>query len=167
MKPNPSKVQAIAQIPTPHDKSAVHHLLGMINFLGPHIPNLAAVSTLLRELVKADVHFEWNFEAEKAWKDIKTIMATEKLLFFDPALKSTVQADASQHGLGACLTQTGKPVVYASQNLSQAEHNYAVIVKELLAIIFACNKFHRYIYGFPTDIQTDHQSHREKRISGR
>jgi len=80
IKPDPSKFQAIAQMPTPHDKSAVRHLLGMINFLGPHIPNLAAVSAPLRELVKADVHFEWNFEAEKAWKDIKTIMATKQLL---------------------------------------------------------------------------------------
>ena len=71
MKPDPSKVQTIAQMPTQHDKLAVHCLLGMINFLGPHIPNFAAVSAPLRELIKADVHFEWSFEAEKAWKDIK------------------------------------------------------------------------------------------------
>jgi len=41
--------------------------------------------------------------------------------------------------------------------LSQEERNYAQIEKELLAIVFACNKFHQCIYGFPTDIQTDYK----------
>ena len=34
---------------------------------------------------------------------------------------------------------------------------YAQIEKELLAIVFACGKFHQYIYGFPTRVQTDHK----------
>ena len=131
----------------------------MINFLGPHIPNLAAVLAPLRELVKTDVHFQWSVTAEKAWNAIKAILASEPVLqFFNPATKSTIQTDASKHGLGACLMQEGgKLVAYASQSLSQAERNYAQIEKELLTIVFACNKFHQSIYGFPTDIQTDHE----------
>jgi len=89
---------------TPHDKSAVRCLLGMIKFFGPHILNMAAVLAPLREVVKTNVHFQWSITAEKAWNAIKAILASEPVLqFFNPAMKSTIQADASQHGLGACL----------------------------------------------------------------
>ena len=77
--------------------------------------------------------------------------------FFNPAISSVIQADASQYGLGACLLQQGKPIAYASRSLSKCECNYAQIEKELLAIAFACGKFHQYIYGFPTRVQTDHK----------
>ena len=56
MKPDPAKVKAIAEMPTPHDKAAFRRLLGMINFLAAHIPNMASITTPLRNLVKADVH---------------------------------------------------------------------------------------------------------------
>ena len=51
----------------------------------------------------------------------------------------------------------GRPVAYASRSLNPAECNYAQIEKELLAIVFACHKFHHYIYGFPIDVQSDHK----------
>ena len=74
--------------------------------------------------------------------------------FFNPAISSVIQADASQYGLGACLLQQGKPIAYASRSLSKCECNYTQIEKELLAIVFACGKFH---HGFPTRVQTDHK----------
>ena len=89
---------------------------------------------------------------------IKNILSTEPVLqFFNPSISSVIQADASQHGLGACLLQQGKPIAYASRSLSISERNYAQIEKELLAIVFSCTKFHQYIYGFHTKVQTDHK----------
>ena len=38
-----------------------------------------------------------------------------------------------------------------------AENNYTQIEKELLAIVFACEKFHHYVYGFPINVQSDHK----------
>ena len=91
-------------------------------------------------------------------QQIKNILSFEPVLqFFNPAVSSVIQADASQHGLGTCLLQQGKPVAYASHSLSSCECNYAQIEKELLAIIFTCGKFHQYIYGFPTRVQIDHK----------
>ena len=58
MKLDPAKVKAVAEMPTPHDKAAVRRLLGMINFLAAHIPNMASITAPLRNLVQADVHFE-------------------------------------------------------------------------------------------------------------
>ena len=55
--------------------------------------------------------------------------------------------DASSHSLGAACLQDGKPVAYASRALSTTQKKYAQIEKEILAIVFACEKFHDYIYG--------------------
>ena len=66
MKPDPAKVKAILEMLTPHDKVAVCRLLGMINFLAAHIPNMASITAPLRSLVRADVHFEWDHLAANA-----------------------------------------------------------------------------------------------------
>ena len=158
MKPDPMEVKAISEMPKPSDKASVRRLLGMINFLAPHIPDMAKILAPLRELIKTDVHFQWNLAAENALTFIKNILSTQPVLqFFDPTIPSVIQADASQYGLGACLMQRGKPIAYASRSLSSSEVNYAQIEKELLAIVFACSKFHYYIYGFQTKVQSDHK----------
>ena len=69
------------------------------------------------------------------------------LRYYNLREKVTIQCDASQHGLGAVLLQGGQPVAYASRALTPTEENYAQIEKELLAIVFACEKFDAYIYG--------------------
>ena len=63
MKPDPAKVQAVNEMPTPNDKAAVQRLLGMINYLAPHIPNMASIYKPLRDLLKVDVHFQWDTPA--------------------------------------------------------------------------------------------------------
>ena len=149
IKPDPTKVQAIVEMATPTDKPGVRRLLGMINFLAAHIPNMSTITAPLRCLLKSDVLFEWGPEQTRALTKVKEVLSSAPVLhYFDPTAVSTIQADASQSGLGACLLQRGKPIAYASRSLSPAECNYAQIEKELLAVVFACNKFHQYVYGF-------------------
>ena len=70
----------------------------------------------------------------------------------------TIQCDAFQRGLGAALLQGGQPVAYASRALTDTEVTYAQLEKELLAIVFACEKFDAYIYGRDcVRVQTDHK----------
>ena len=70
----------------------------------------------------------------------------------------TLECDASQYGLGAAMKQNGQPVAYASRALTQTESQYAQIEKELLAIVFACERFTDYIYGRASvNIETDHK----------
>ena len=158
MKPDPDKVKAIVDIPTPTDKADVRRLLGMINFLASHIPNMSATTAPLRDLLKTDVHFQWDLQHEAALSKIKEVISSAPVLcYFDPSKTSTIQADASRHGLGACLLQQGKPIAYASRSLTSSESNYAQIEKELLAIVFAAEKFHQFIYGFPTNVHSDHK----------
>ena len=158
MKPDPDKVKAIVDIPTPTDKADVRRLLGMINFLASHMPNMSATTAPLRDLLKNDVHFQWDSQHETALTKIKEVISSAPVLcYFDPRKTSTIQADASKHGLGACLLQQGKPTAYASRSLTSSESNYAQIEKELLVIVFAFEKFHQFIYGFPTKVHSDHK----------
>ena len=65
--------------------------------------------------------------------------------------------DAGNSGLGAALLQEGKPVAYASRSLASAEKNYAFIEKELLAVLFGCERFHQYVYGNKTFTESNHK----------
>ena len=46
---------------------------------------------------------------------------------------------------------------YTSRALTETEQRYAQIEKELLAVVFACEKFHHYIYGRPITVESDHK----------
>ena len=65
------------------------------------------------------------------------------------------QVDASKSGLGAAVIQSNMPVAYASRALT--EKRCAQIEKELLAVVFGCNRFRQYIYGQPLTLESDHQ----------
>ena len=55
------------------------------------------------------------------------------------------------------LLQEGRPAATASRALTKAEKNYAQIEKECLSIVFACEKFHYYIYGKSVKVESDHK----------
>ena len=79
------------------------------------------------------------------------------LPFYDRSLPITVQADASQDGLGAALLQEGKPIAFASKSVTDTERRYANIEREMLSIVFACERFHTYLYGRTFIIENDHK----------
>lgn len=76
---------------------------------------------------------------------------------FDPNKSITIQTDSSQSGLGCCLLQNKQPVAYASRSLTSNKTQWAQIEKEMAEILFACTKFHKYIYGRHVVIHSDHK----------
>ena len=72
-----------------------------------------------------------------------------------------VQTDASDENLKACLIQeydgVKHPVMFASKKLLPREQNYSVSKREALAIIWAVNKFHRFLYGAHFVLESDHR----------
>lgn len=61
-------------------------------------------------------------------------------------------------GLGAAILQENGVVAYASRALTSAEQRYAQIEKEMLAVVFGCERFHKLLYGKSNvTIETDHK----------
>ncbi|CAB4030234.1 Hypothetical predicted protein [Paramuricea clavata] len=79
------------------------------------------------------------------------------LKFYEPEKELVIQCDASEGGLGAALLQDDRPIAYASRALNSTERNYAQIEKELLAIVFAAERFHQYTFGRPVCVDSDHK----------
>ena len=66
-----------------------------------------------------------------------------------------LQTDASIKGLGACLLQEGKPIYFTSKTLTEAQKGYIAIELESLAVVWAMEKFHHFLYGNHFIIETD------------
>ena len=79
------------------------------------------------------------------------------LAFFEPSNAIQIQVNASQSGIGTVLMQNGKPISYASRSLTNAQKNYAIIEKELLAVLFGCERYHQSVYGNEVTIISDHK----------
>lgn len=69
--------------------------------------------------------------------------------------------DSSAYGVGGVLSHrengTEKPIIFVPGTLSKAEQNYSQLEREALAIIFCVKRFHKYIYGRPFILVSDHQ----------
>ena len=158
LKPDKVKVKAILEMPDPTDRAGVLRLMGMLNFLSPFIPNKSSITAPLRNLLKSDVAWHWEYEQKEAMRKVKEILSSDTTLkLFEVDKPITIQADASSTGLEACLMQNDQPVAYASRSLTDCETKYAQLEKELLAIVFAVEKFHQYIYGSEVTVQSDHK----------
>jgi len=159
LKADATKIDAIINMPTPKNKQDVKRLLGTINYLQRFAPNLSSVTTPLRELLQEDVMFTWEPDVHgTCLQNLKELLTSPPVLrYFNHKEEVQLQCDASDKGLGACLMQGGQPVAYASRSLTKAKQQYAQIEKEMLVIVFGTEKFHEYVYGRTTQVETDHK----------
>ena len=163
IRPCPDKILAIEKAERPVTKKQVRSFLGLVGFYRSFIPNFSHIAAPLTELTKKGesnkVH--WDEPQQRAFDSLKALTVQPILKMADLSKPFTLQVDASNEGLGAVLLQDeeGKksPIAYASRKLKPSEKSYAVIEKECLALVWAVQKFHRYLYGTAFTIETDHQ----------
>lgn len=152
------RTEAIANLKRPETKKEIMQFLGMVQYFSKFIPNISEITFPLRELIKKDAKWLWLDNHENAFKTLKKCLMTSPVLaHFDENKEILIQTDASSYALGSCLIQDGRVVAYASRSMTDTEQKYAQVEKELLSILFACQKFHYYIYGKRTTVQTDHK----------
>ena len=158
LKVDPDKVKAIKEMPTPTTKQEVQRFLGMTNYLSRYIDHHSDRTRVLRNLTHDNVPFVWDANATKEFEDLKEKLCSAPVLaYYDVTKPVTLTCDASSQGMGAACLQDGKPVAFASRVLTPSEQKWAQIEKELLAIVFACTKFHQYVYGKDVLIESDHK----------
>ena len=159
VKPDPQKVEAIIAMPTPANREDLQRFLGVVTYLSKFIPNMSQKSAALRQLLQKDVEWSWGQVEEDTFTCLKTSISSAPVLkFFDPKEPVTLSVDASSNGVGAVLLQNDRPVAYASKALTLSQENYAQIEKEMLAIVFGCERFHDYLYGQrEITVESDHK----------
>ena len=158
LKVDPEKVKAITRMTRSQKVDELRRFLGIVNYVTKFMPKAAEVMKPLHTLLQKDVEWTWTAANQEAFNALKRMVINSPVLeFYDPQFELTLEADASEYGLGAALWQRGKPIAYVSRSLSSAEERYAQIEKEMLAVLYGLEKFHYYTYGRDTMVITDHK----------
>ena len=77
------------------------------------------------------------------------------MAYYNPKKQTVLQTDASIMGLGTCLLQKEKPIYFASKALTEAQQGYEAIELESLAVTWAMEKFHHFLYASNLILETD------------
>ncbi|XP_072175145.1 uncharacterized protein [Diadema setosum] len=144
--PDPQRVEAVQAIQAPTSQRELQEFLGIVTYMSPFISNLSSLTAPLRDLLKKDTTFAWSPSHQMVFEKTKAAICQDvTLAYFDPKKEVVLEVDDSSRGLGAALTQQGRPIAFASKSLTDTEQRYANIEREMLAVVYACEKFHSYI----------------------
>ena len=164
MEVDSKKVAAVVNLPNPTNQSEVRSLLGMTNFVSRFIPDYATLTEPLRELTHKNSVFAWSGKHEESFGHLRRALSNAPTLaYFDTMKDTALLVDASPVGLAAILVQQTpnstkvQTVGYASRALTSVEQRYSQTEREALAVVWACEHFHIYVFGKPVKIYTDHK----------
>ncbi|KAL0200303.1 hypothetical protein M9458_003490, partial [Cirrhinus mrigala] len=157
-----SKVQAVLRWPRPANVKELQRFLGFANFYRRFIRNFSAVAAPLTSMVKKNnSKLSWSQAASEAFELLKRRFATAPILHHpDPEREFIVEIDASNTGVGAVLSQRHGdppklyPCAFYSRKLTQAEQNYDVGNRELLAMKAALEEWRHWLEGAKLPFRT-------------
>ena len=156
--PDLEKIQGISEMTPPQTKQELQSFLSAVNYLQTFVPHLSYNTEPLWGLLKKENCFAWDENSNTCFQKIKTLLQKallRPLRYYDWSKLVTLQCDASLKGLGAFIIQDAKLIAFARKSLTDTETCYANIKRELLAIIYGCEKFHMYLYGRTFIVETD------------
>ena len=147
-KPAQNKITAIIEMPPPSSKKEVQSFIRMINYLTKFSLRLTKLSEPIIELIKEKVTFTWGPEHQESFTMLKKeLVRAPVLTYYNPQKETILQTDASTKGLGACLLHDEKPIYFASKALTEMQRGYVAIEIESLAVVWAVENFHHFLYG--------------------
>ncbi|KAH9801696.1 hypothetical protein KPL71_001121 [Citrus sinensis] len=155
-----AKVDLISNLS--HPKSVkVRSFLGHAGFYRRFIKDFSKISRPLCNLLVKDVPFIFDESCLDAFAKLKKLLTSSPII--QPPncdLPFEIMCDASDYAVGAVLGQrldrVPYVIYYASMTLNDAQLNYSTTEKEMLAVVFALDKFRSYLIGCKVIIFTDH-----------
>jgi hypothetical protein len=159
IKVNPVKTKSISEWPTPKSVKDIRSFLGLANYFRKFVQGFAVLTAPLTALTRKDVGFVWTDQCQKAFDGVKHALTHAPVLAMpDFTRPSTMEVlcDASIIGIGAVLTQDGRPLAYESKRLSDAEVKWTTTDQELWAVVHALKIWRCYLEGVKFTVVTDH-----------
>ena len=163
---DPVKVEAVLKWSTPKNLKDVRGFIGFANFYRRFVKDFSKICRPLHDLTKKDVPFVWRDAQQDAFDRLKHAFTTRPVLaIWAPDRLTRMEVDASGFATGGVLYQKCEddlwhPIAYRSQSMNEAERNYQIWDREMLAIIEALKDWRQFLEGLPQpfEIITDHRN---------
>jgi RNase H-like domain found in reverse transcriptase/Reverse transcriptase (RNA-dependent DNA polymerase) len=144
----------------------IRHTLGILGYQQPFIRGFAEIARPIIALLKKGVIFKWTDECTHALKTLLQRVQDDPVLHRpDYARPFELEVDTSQYATGAVLIQRDaegqpRPVGYDSHTFNEAERNYPVYDRELLALVRGLLRWEHVLLSspFPVKVYTDHNN---------
>ncbi|KAL1218314.1 RNA-directed DNA polymerase-like protein [Cardamine amara subsp. amara] len=134
---DPEKIKAIQSWPTPRTVTDVRSFHGLASFYRRFVHHFCSIMAPVTNCMKS-VSFQWTEEAEQAFQTIKTKLTTAPVLIlpnFNVAFE--LHCDASKAGIGAVLSQAGRPIAFFSEKIAGSRERYSTYDVKLYAVVQA------------------------------
>jgi hypothetical protein len=136
----------------------IRSFLGHARFYRRFIKDFSKIARPMCRLLAKETPFKFDEECVKAFGALKEILTSTPVISWGEPFE--IMCDASDYAVGAVLGQRIEKlphvIYYASRTLNDAQLNYSTIEKELLAVVFALDKFRSYLLGSKIIIFSDH-----------
>ncbi|GJV63237.1 retrotransposon protein, putative, ty1-copia subclass [Tanacetum coccineum] len=163
IKVDRAKVDVIAKLPHPTSYKGVRSFLGHARFSHRFIQYFSKIARLMTHLLEKETRFVFSKECIEAFNILKKKLTEASILVSpDWDLPFKIMCDASDYAVGAVLgqrkTKHFQPIQYANKTMTDAQAHYTTTEKELLAVVYAFEKFQPYLVLLNTIVYTDHSA---------
>ncbi|GJS30204.1 reverse transcriptase domain-containing protein [Tanacetum coccineum] len=158
-----AKVEVIAKLPYPTTVKGVRSFLGHAGFYRRFIQDFSKIARPMTHLLEKETPFVFSDECKQAFNDLrKKLIESPILVVPNWDYDFEIMCDASDFALGAVLGQRKDkhfhPIHYASKTMTGAQLHYTTTEKEMLAVVYALEKFRPYLVLSRTIVYTDHSA---------
>ena len=156
-----AKIEVMRSLPPPRTVKDIRSFLGHAGFYRRFIKDFSKIARPLCTLLQKDVEFKFDEDCSIAFRILKEALTSAPIILPPKwCFPFELMCDASDYAIGAVLGQRIEKhphvIYYASRTLNDAQMNYSTTEKELLAIVFALEKFRQYLVGVKVVVYTDH-----------